>query len=116
MIKKVAIILVIALVVAGLAIVAIAKYQRVVKPAIARGLAVATESGGLANLEADTLIAADNATTAPEFAKGNWINSEPLTIEKLPSYSSSSGPSPAITAATRCPRLRSGTSSIAIAD
>ena len=84
MIKKVSIISIIAIVVASLAIVAIARYERVVQPAITRGLAAATDSGGgLANLEADTLIAADKATAAPEFAKGNWINSDPLTLNKL---------------------------------
>ena len=84
MIKRISIISIIAIVVASLAIVAIAKYQRVVQPAITRGLAAATDSGGgLANLEADTLIAADKATAAPEFAKGNWINSDPLTLDKL---------------------------------
>ena len=83
-IKKVSIIIVIALVVASLAIVAIAKYQRLVQPTIARGLAAATDTGGgLANPEADTLIAAAKAPVAPEFAKGNWINSDPLTLEKL---------------------------------
>jgi thiol-disulfide isomerase/thioredoxin len=83
-IKKVSIIVIIAVVVASLAIVAIAKYQRVVQPAIARGLAAATDSGGgLGDIEANTLISADKATTAPEFAKGNWINSDPLTLEKL---------------------------------
>ena len=84
MIKRISIISIIAIVVASLAIVAIAKYQRVVQPAITRGLAAATYSGdSLANLEADTLIAAAKATAAPEFAKGNWINSDPLTLEKL---------------------------------
>jgi len=83
-IKKVSIIIIIALVVASLAIVAIARYQRVVQPAIARGLAAATDNGGgLANLEADTLIPAAKAKAAPEFAKGTWINSDPLTLEKL---------------------------------
>jgi thiol-disulfide isomerase/thioredoxin len=83
-IKKVSLITIVALVVASLAIIAIAKYQRVVRPAITRGLAAATDSrGGLANLEADTLIAAAKATAAPEFAKGNWINSDPLTVDKL---------------------------------
>jgi thiol-disulfide isomerase/thioredoxin len=71
-------------VVASLAIVAIAKYQRVVQPAIARGLTAATDSSeGLANLEVDTLIVADKATAASEFAKGTWINSDPLTLDKL---------------------------------
>ena len=84
MIRKVSTIVIIAVVVASLAIVAIAKYQRVVQPTIARGLTAATDTaGGLANLAADTLIAADKATTAPEFAKGIWINSDPLTFAKL---------------------------------
>jgi thiol-disulfide isomerase/thioredoxin len=82
-IKKASIILVIAVAVAGLAMVAIAKYQRVVEPAISRGLALTTNPDGPLNLEADRLIAADKATAAPDFAKGNWINSEPLTINKL---------------------------------
>ena len=84
MIKKVSIISIIAIVVASLAIVAIAKYQRVVQPAIARGLAAATVSGNsLPNIEADTLIPSAKATAAPEFARGNWINSDPLTLDKL---------------------------------
>ena len=84
MFKKVSIILIIAVVVASLAIVAIAKYQRMVQPAISRGLAAATDSGdGLVNPAANTLIAADKAAAAPEFAKGVWINSDPLTLDKL---------------------------------
>ena len=84
MIKKISIIAIIAIFVASLAIVAIAKYQRVVPPAIARGLAAATDSGGgLADLEADTLIPVAKASAAPEFAKGIWINSDPLTLDKL---------------------------------
>jgi thiol-disulfide isomerase/thioredoxin len=81
-IKRVSIIIIIAVVVVSLAVVAIARYQRTVYPAIARGLSVATDNGFL-NPEADTLIAADKATAAPEFAKGNWINSDPLTLDKL---------------------------------
>jgi thiol-disulfide isomerase/thioredoxin len=81
-IKKVSIITIITVVVASLAIVAIAKYQRVVQPAITRGLSAATDRR-LANLEADTLIAAARAAAAPEFAKSNWINSDPLTLDKL---------------------------------
>lgn len=82
MIRKVSIITIIAVVVASLAIVAIARYQRTVYPVIARGLPVATDDG-LSNLEADTLIAATKATAAPEFASGIWINSNPLTLAKL---------------------------------
>jgi thiol-disulfide isomerase/thioredoxin len=80
--KKLSIIAVVAVVVAGLAIVAIAKYQRVVQPAIARGLAVAINANP-ADAEADTLIPAAKANAAPDFAKGNWINSDPLTLTKL---------------------------------
>ena len=83
-IKKISIVAIIAIVVAGLAIVAIAKYQRVVQPAITRGLLAATDSGGgFANLESDMLIPAAKASAAPEFAKGNWINSDPLTLNQL---------------------------------
>jgi len=81
-IKQISIIAVIAVVVVGLAIVAIARYQHVVQPAITHGLAVATDAY-LANLEVDTLIPADKATAAPDFAKGAWINSDPLMLEKL---------------------------------
>jgi thiol-disulfide isomerase/thioredoxin len=83
LIKKVSIITVVAVVVISLAIVAIARYQRTVYPAIARGLSVATDGGGLSKVEADMLIAADKATAAPEFAKGSWINFDPLTLDKL---------------------------------
>lgn len=81
MIKRVSIVAIITFVVASLAIVAIAKYQRMVQPAIAHGLSTATDRR-LTNLEADTLIAAARAA-APEFAKRNWINSDPLTLDKL---------------------------------
>jgi len=84
MIKRISITVIIAIVVVGLAIVAIARYQRTVRPAIARGLAAATDtSGDLSNLEVDTMIAAAKAPAAPEFAKGNWLNSDPLTLDKL---------------------------------
>lgn len=82
MIKKVSIIVIIAVAVASLAVVAIAKYQRVVQPAIARGLTVATDADP-ANLDTDKLIAAAKAPAAPSFKEGEWINSEPLTLEKL---------------------------------
>jgi thiol-disulfide isomerase/thioredoxin len=83
-IKRVSIITIITVVVVSLTIMAIAKYKRVVQPAIARGLSTATDpNGGLSNLETDTVIAASRAAAAPEFAKGNWINSDPLTLDKL---------------------------------
>jgi thiol-disulfide isomerase/thioredoxin len=84
MVKRISITAIISLVVVSLAIVAIAKYKRTVAPAIARGLAAASETtSGVSGLEVDTLIAATKAPAAPEFAKGNWINSDPLTLEKL---------------------------------
>jgi thiol-disulfide isomerase/thioredoxin len=84
MIKKVSIVAIITVVVVGLTIVAIAKYKRVVQPAIAGEPSNATNpNGGLSNLAADTLIAATKAAAAPEFAKGNWLNSDPLTLDKL---------------------------------
>lgn len=84
MIKKVSIVAIITVVVVGLTIVAIAKYKREVQPSIARGLSTATNpNGGLSNPEADTLISAARAAAAPEFATGNWLNSDPLTLDKL---------------------------------
>jgi thiol-disulfide isomerase/thioredoxin len=84
MIKRISITVIIAFVVVGLAIVAIANYRRAVQPAIARGLAAATDTNDdLTNLGTDTLIAATKAPAAPEFAKGDWINSDPLTLNKL---------------------------------
>jgi len=83
MIKRISITVIVGLIVASLAIVAIARYQRTVQPAIARGLSAATGADSVSSVEADTLIAAAKAPAAPEFAKGNWINSEPLTLEKL---------------------------------
>jgi thiol-disulfide isomerase/thioredoxin len=83
-IRRISIISIIAIVVASLGIVAIARYQRVVQPAITRGLPAATSSGdSIANLEPDTLIAAAKANAATEFAEGNWINSDQLALEKL---------------------------------
>src|SRR5438132_10788182 len=37
----------------------------------------------LANITTDKLIPAGSAPVAPAFAEGKWINSDPLTIEKL---------------------------------
>jgi thiol-disulfide isomerase/thioredoxin len=84
MVKRISITVIIAIVVVGLAIVALASYRRTVQPVIARGLAVATDTNSdLSNLAVDSLIAATKAPAAPEFAKGNWINSDPLTLNKL---------------------------------
>jgi thiol-disulfide isomerase/thioredoxin len=84
MIKRISITVIIAIAVVGLAIVVIAKYRRAVQPAIARELAAATDSNSdFSSLETDTLIAATKAPAAPDFAKGDWINSDPLTLNKL---------------------------------
>ena len=84
MIKRISITAIVSVVLVSLAIMAIASYRRAVQPAIARGLAVATDTNGdHSNLEADTFVAATKAPAAPEFAKGNWINSDPLTLNKL---------------------------------
>jgi len=83
MIKRISITAIISVVVVSLAIVAIARYQRTVQPAIARGLAAAAGIGDLSNLAADTFVAAAKAPAAPEFARGDWINSDPLTLNKL---------------------------------
>ena len=37
----------------------------------------------LADIKTDMLIPAGSAPVAPAFAEGKWINSDPLTIEKL---------------------------------
>lgn len=82
MIKKVSVIVIIGVVVVSLAIVAIARYQRSVHRGVASGLSAPTDAE-LSNLEADTLIAATKASAAPDFAKGNWVNSDPLILSKL---------------------------------
>ncbi len=43
---------------------------------------LAVDGNAAANAE-DVLISAKNASAAPEFAEGKWINSEPLSLEKL---------------------------------
>jgi thiol-disulfide isomerase/thioredoxin len=83
MMKRISITAIISVVVVSLAIVAIARYQRTVQPAIARALASANNTGDLSNVEADTLVTAAKAPAAPEFARGDWINSDPLTLNKL---------------------------------
>ena len=84
MVKRISITVIIAIVVVGLAIAALASYRRTVQPVIARGQSAATDTNSdLSNLAADSLIAATKAPAAPEFAKGDWINSDPLTMNKL---------------------------------
>jgi thiol-disulfide isomerase/thioredoxin len=83
-IKRVSIITVITLVVAGLAVVSIARYRSTKQPSIASRAAVTTNSVvSVSDLQPDALIAAANAPAAPAFAGGTWINSDPITLEKL---------------------------------
>lgn len=83
MIKRTLITTIIAVVVVSLTVVAIAKYQRAFRPAIARDPANTTDTGEVGTLEPDRFIAADKAPAAPEFAKGSWIHADELTLEKL---------------------------------
>jgi len=84
MIKRISITVLIALFVVGLTVVVVARYQRSAPRAIARGLSAVTVPGNdVASLEADTLISANKASTAPGFAEGSWVNSDSLTLEKL---------------------------------
>jgi hypothetical protein len=46
------------------------------------GLSVGPEARNTASLSKDEL-APTNSPLAPEFATGNWINSEPLTLKGL---------------------------------
>src|SRR5712691_2874110 len=85
-IKRVSIITVITLVVASLAVVSIARYRRTTSSPIASGLAPLTNANvavTLSDLQPDALIAAANAPAAPALADGTWINSDPITLEKL---------------------------------
>ncbi len=86
MIKRSVILSIIIVVVASLAVVSIARYRRTTSSSIASGLAPLTNANvavSLSDLQPDALIAAANAPAAPAFADGTWINSDPLTLEKL---------------------------------
>jgi len=86
MIKRSVILSIIIVVVASLAVVSIARYRRTTSSSIASGLAPLTNANvavSLSDLQPDALIAAANAPAAPAFAEGTWINSDPLTLEKL---------------------------------
>jgi thiol-disulfide isomerase/thioredoxin len=86
MIKRIVIITIVVIVVASLAVISIAKYHRVVPPSIAGSLPSTTNTNSvvsLSDLQPDMVIAAANAPAAPTFAEGNWINSDPLTLENL---------------------------------
>src|SRR5713101_2311789 len=86
MIKRSVILSIIIIVVASLTVVSIARYRRNTSSSIASGLAPLTNANvavSLSDLQPDALIAAANAPAAPAFAEGTWINSDPLTLEKL---------------------------------
>ena len=65
--------------------IAIGRYPRprVEPPARFNHPVEASRPDALANIKADLLIPANNAPSALEFADGTWINSDPLTLEKL---------------------------------
>jgi len=86
MIKRSAIVAIIIIVAASLAVVSIARYRRTTSSPIASGLAPLTNANvavSLSDLQPDALIAAANAPAAPALADGTWINSDPITLEKL---------------------------------
>ena len=85
MMKRSLILTVIVIVVASVAVVRIAKLRgRGYSPA--RNNASVTKANvavTLSDFPTDTLITAAKAPAAPTFAEGTWINSDPLTVEKL---------------------------------
>jgi thiol-disulfide isomerase/thioredoxin len=86
MIKRSVILIVIIVVVASVAVVRIARLGGRGQRSTASSHAPATKANvaaTLSDLQPDSLIAATKAPAAAEFAKGNWINSDPLTVEKL---------------------------------
>src|SRR5260370_32328804 len=84
MFKRTLILTVIIVVVASGAVVRIAKLRGRGPHSIARERGPkANVAVAISDLQPDELIAATNAPPAPEFAKGDWINSDPLTLNKL---------------------------------
>src|SRR5260370_2308079 len=84
MFKRTLILTVIIVVVASVAVVRIAKLRGRGPHSIASERAPkANVAVAISDLQPDELIAATNAPPAPEFAKGDWINSDPLTLNKL---------------------------------
>ncbi|HSP61917.1 MAG TPA: redoxin domain-containing protein [Pyrinomonadaceae bacterium] len=86
MFKRTLILTVIIVLVASVAVVRIARLRGRGPHSTASKRATATNANvavAVSDLQPDELIAAANAPAAPEFAKGTWINSEPLTVERL---------------------------------
>jgi thiol-disulfide isomerase/thioredoxin len=85
MMKRSLVLTVIIIVAASVTVVRIAKLRgRGFSPA--RSTAPLTKANiavTLSDFPTDTLIAAANAPAASAFAEGTWINSDPLTLEKL---------------------------------
>jgi thiol-disulfide isomerase/thioredoxin len=86
MFKRTLILIVIVVVVASVAVVRIAKLRgrgpHSIESERARK-ALANVVVAFSDLQPDELISATKAPAAPEFAKGDWINSDPLTLNKL---------------------------------
>ena len=84
MFKRTLILIVIVVVVASVAVVRIAKLRGRGRHSVAsERAATANVAVAVSDLQPDELVAAANAPAAPEFAKGDWINSDPLTLNKL---------------------------------
>lgn len=84
MFKRTLILIVIIVVVASVAVVRIAKLRGPGPRSMASERAPAANVAvAVSDLQPDELVAAANAPAAPEFAKGDWINSDPLTLNKL---------------------------------
>ena len=84
MFRRTLILTVIIVVVASVAVVRIAKLRgRGSRPIASERALAAKANVAVIDLQPDELIAAANAPAAPEFAKGDWINSDPLTLNQL---------------------------------
>jgi thiol-disulfide isomerase/thioredoxin len=84
MFRRILVLTVIIIVVASVAVVRIAKLRgRGQRSTASRDVTKANVAVAVSDLQPDELIAAANAPAAPEFAKGDWINSDPLTLNKL---------------------------------
>jgi thiol-disulfide isomerase/thioredoxin len=86
MFKRTLILIIIIVVVASVAVVRIAKLRGRGPHSFESERARAAKANvvvAVSDLQPDELISATKAPAAPEFAKGDWVNSDPLTLEKL---------------------------------
>ena len=82
MLRKIFLISLVAIMAVGT--VAIARYpHRRNSSALLNSASSRDKPIALADIKTDMLIPAGSAPVAPAFAEGKWINSDPLTIEKL---------------------------------